>query len=158
MRRPHGVIYTFFRKHAMDLHALHFACISTVFRMRYKASRFFRTVGNAERHCVLMDSSLFTRIRSFPTIPCGIAASFALCVAVAFAGNGLSPLLRFVRFHVLHPVLSFLSDYFDNALFAPIYKCDCPSHRKARLFHRASLIFLHTTVIAHFFKRHVAIL
>ena len=50
--------------------------------------------------CALIDSSLFVRIRSFPTSPHSNAVSFALCVAVAFTDRGLSPPLRFVRFHV----------------------------------------------------------
>jgi hypothetical protein len=74
-------------------------------------------VGSAENHFALMYSSLSVRIRLFPTAknaltrsPSRTAVGLALGVAVAFAGKGFSPSLGFyfMRFHVFHPVLSFL--------------------------------------------------
>lgn len=125
MRRPHGVIYTPSRRHAPCFHVLR-PTIPPQSRMgwSHRASPSFRRVAVAGRHRRIDG---FGPADSHPPLPHaqgatllarprGDAVGFALRVAVAFAGRGLSPPLRCLAFAFSRPVPPFGN--FDIPLFA----------------------------------------
>ena len=113
MRRPHGVICTPSRRHAACFHALRPLAPPQSLGLAHRASPSFGRVatrrvpqcidrfGPADSHPPpphVQGATLLTR-------PRGDAVGFALRVAAAFAGRGLSPLLRSLAFAFSRPVL-----------------------------------------------------
>jgi hypothetical protein len=139
MRRPHGVIRAPSRRHAACFHALRPLAPPQSLGLAHRASPSFGRVatrrvpqcidrfGPADSHPPpphVQGATLLTR-------PRGDAVGFALRVAVAFAGRGLSPPLRFSRVRVLSSSSTLLGLLRHSAISELKYGYDCPSYRKA---------------------------
>lgn len=138
MRRPHGVIRAPSRRHAACFHALRPLAPPQSLGLAHRASPSFGRVatrrvpqcidrfGPADSHPPpphVQGATLLTR-------PRGDAVGFALRVAVAFAGRGLSPPLRFSRVRVLSSSSTLLGLLRHSAISELKYGYDCPSYRK----------------------------
>ena len=101
MYRSHGVIALPFTD--MLWASTSYTRILPVIVMRdtHRSSPVFCLIDSVQRHSALIDSHLSACLDLFSTIPHGIAVDFDLLRGMSFVGIGLSPTLRYFRFHVL---------------------------------------------------------
>ena len=138
MRRPHGVICTPSRRHAACFHTLRPLAPPQSLGLAHRASPSFGRVATRRvPQCIdrfgpagshpppphVQGATLLTR-------PRGDAVGFALRVAVAFAGRGLSPPLRFSRVRVLSSSSTLLGLLRHSAISELKYGYDCPSYQE----------------------------
>ena len=120
MYRSHGVIALPFTD--MLWASTSYTRILPVIVMRdtHRSSPVFCLIDSVQRHSALIDSHLSACLDLFSTIPHGIAVDFDLLRGMSFVGIGLSPTLRYFRFHVLPSSSIPIWDYFDISLVAII--------------------------------------